>query len=144
MKELEYKGPKCDQAVDIAIFNDDCTKILLGRKKDQSEFRFIGGFSDVLSDSLEEDAIREVYEETNLIVSNPLYICSRKVEDPRYVGTIHSVKTCLFMTVGVIGEVIAGDDIEEVRWFDSEEFKTMELRPEHMKLRDLFFLKVTK
>lgn len=137
MKTLEYTGPRCDQAVDIVIFNFDKTKVLLGRKAHQDKFRFIGGFSSVDSDSLEEDAVREVQEETGLIVKNPVYIGSRKVDDPRYHGTIHAIKTCLFVTVGTIGTAKADDDIYEVRWFSVDEFRIIELMPEHMKLRDM-------
>jgi len=139
MKTLEYTGPRCDQAVDIVIFNSDKTQVLLGRKKHQPNFRFIGGFSSVDSDSLEEDAVREVLEETHLIVSNPMYVGSRKVDDPRYHGTIHAIKTCLFVTVGTIGTPKADDDIYEVGWFPVEQFRQMELMPEHTKLRDMLF-----
>jgi len=137
MKALEYTGPRCDQAVDIAIFNSTMTEILLGRKEHQPHFRFIGGFSSVDSDSLEEDAIREVEEETGLVVENPAYVGSRKVDDPRYHGTIHAIKTCLFFTIGYEGTAKANDDIFEVKWFPVDVFLRMEMMPEHMKLRDM-------
>lgn len=139
MKTLEYTGPRCDQAVDIAIFNSDGSKILLGKRDHQPFFRFIGGFSSDKSNSLEEDAVREVFEETCLEVMEPRYIGSRKVDDPRYAGTIHSVKTCLFVTYGYKGTEQASDDIDEVRWFDISEFRIMTLMPEHAKLREMLF-----
>jgi len=139
--QLTYTGPRCDQAVDIAIFNSDGSQILLGKRDYQPFFRFIGGFSSVESDSLEEDAVREVEEETQLIVENPKYVGSRKVDDPRYHGSIHRVKTCMFVTYGFKGTPKADDDIDEVRWFDISEFKIMTLMPEHAKLREILFNK---
>lgn len=133
----QYNGPRCDQAVDIAIFNSDGSQILLGRKKHQPHFRFIGGFSDVRSNSLEEDAIRETLEEACVVVKNPKYIGSRKVDDPRYANSIHAVKTCLFVTYGFEGEPWPGDDIYEVKLVSKAEFITIELMPEHCKLRDM-------
>ena len=138
-KPLEYTGPRCDQAVDVAIFNSDGSQILLGKRNHQPFFRFIGGFSSVDSDCLEEDAIREVKEETCLDVMEPKYIGSRKVNDPRYHGSIHAVKTCMFVTYGFKGTAVANDDIDEVLWFDISEFKIMTLMPEHAKLREMLF-----
>jgi len=144
MKELEYKGPRCDQAVDIAIFNFDGSKILLVRKPHQDKFRFPGGFSDVDSETLEDDAVRETLEETQLVVENPIYIGSRKVDDPRYQQTIHRVKTCLFAVYGYSGTAIPSDDLKggECRWLDVEDFKTFPMMPEHAKLREMLIKKL--
>lgn len=144
MKELEYKGPRCDQAVDIAIFNHDASKILLVRKPHQDKLRFPGGFSDVGSDSLEDDAVRETFEETQLVVENPVYIGSRKINDPRYAETIHRVKTCLFAVYGYSGTAVPSDDLKggECRWIDTSELKTIEMMTEHSKLRDMLVEKL--
>jgi len=110
--------PKVWATVDIAILNENETKILLGRKPDETKFRFIGGFSDIDSDSYEADARREVYEETNLEITDPEYICSQKINDWRYRGERDVIKTLFFKARMQSGILKAGDDIREVRWFD--------------------------
>lgn len=110
--------PTCFTTVDVAIFNDDYTKILLGRKVKETQFRFIGGFADPKSPSYEADARREAVEETKLEVSDPVYIGSTIIDDWRYRGEQDCIKTMFFKCKVVYGRPEANDDIAEVRWFD--------------------------
>ena len=47
--------------IDVAIMNEDNTEVLLGRKKNEKKFRFIGGFTDVTDDSYEQTVFRIHY-----------------------------------------------------------------------------------
>ncbi len=118
--------------VDVAIFNDDYTKVLLGRKPFEDEFRFVGGFSDVEDQSWEQTVKREAGEETGLEISEPQYVCSRKVEDWRYRGEAdRAIMTTFFMAKKIFGGEQPKDDIEEVKWFNLEDLKVGELVKEH-------------
>lgn len=110
--------PTAYQTVDVAILNEDGQKILLGRKPNEKQFRFIGGFSDPKSDSLETDCRREVAEEAGVEIGDVTYIGSRVQDDWRYRGEADCIKTALFKAKYLHGRPTPGDDIEEVRWFD--------------------------
>ena len=110
--------PTCYPTVDIAIFNEDYTKLLLARKSKEDKYRFVGGFADPRSENYETDARREVAEETGLEVSDPKYIGSFIIADWRYRSEISKIKTLFFITKVVFGRPQANDDICEVRWFD--------------------------
>ena len=67
--------PTSYTTVDIAIMDDERKSIWLGRKKGETLYRFIGGFSDPTTESLEADAKRETLEETHIELSEPEYLC---------------------------------------------------------------------
>lgn len=108
--------------VDIAIMDKNRTKILLARKPNEDKYRFVGGFSDPTSETLEADAIREVKEETNCDITYPEYICSQRIDDWRYAGEEDSICTTFFIADYESGSPTAQDDIEEIRWFDITDF----------------------
>jgi len=101
--------------VDIAIL--DGNKVLLGKKPYEDKYRFVGGFSDPSSENFEEDAKREVSEETGLAVGDLKYLASFKIDDWRYRGEVDSIKTLFFTAIYIYGRPEANDDISEVRWF---------------------------
>jgi len=119
----QSRYPTAYQTVDVAIFNEDFTKILLGKKPKEDKHRFIGGFSDPRSNSLEDDAKREVMEETGLCeISDPVYIGSTKILDWRYPKDGEDcIKTAFFYCKLLFGRPQASDDISEVKWFDFDD-----------------------
>lgn len=108
--------------VDIAVFNDDESEFLLGRKPFESKWRFIGGFSDVNSESDEQDARREVIEETHLEVGEMTYICSQRIDDWRYRRERDKIRTRFFKTKRIYGAATPDDDIEELKWYNFNTF----------------------
>lgn len=107
--------------VDVAIV-DDKNRLLLGKKLlDNGLYRFVGGFSDVESLSLEEDARREVLEEAGIEVSNPEYIGSMRINDWRYRNETDKIKTTFWLARYTSGSPEAGDDLDDIRWFDLSE-----------------------
>lgn len=101
--------PTAYQAVDVAIFNEDFTKILLGRKPGQTQFQLLGGFSDPeLSETLEDDAEREGLEESGMEVTVVQYLGSQRINDWRYRNEPDCVRTVLFAAISY-------DDSEEHR-----------------------------
>lgn len=128
--------PVSFQCVDVAIFNPDYTKLLLGQKAYETAWRLIGGFADPASSSLEQDATREVAEETGTKVKDLRYVRSFQVDDWRYRGEPDCIKTALF-TAWTEDEATAADDILHVRWFDLAEVSPRDqfrVMPVHRKL----------
>ena len=109
--------PSVMATIDIAILNDDESECLFGRKEHESHYRFIGGFSDPVSDKMYEQTVkREVAEETGLEISDPIYIGSSFIDDWRYRYEKDKIITLFFKCRKVFGAVQANDDIVEARW----------------------------
>lgn len=146
------RWPTAFQTVDVAIVKyvatpmpgglmgaldgstDRPTALLLGRKSYQKEFRFIGGYSDPTSESLEIDARREVYEETGLSVGGIRYLFSTLVDDWKYANEQDKIKTAFFISTYQHGRAEAKDDIEEVKWFDLDKITEADIVKEHKPL----------
>lgn len=109
--------PTTYTTVDIAVFNDGLTEILLGRKPREDKWRLCGGFAEPHSPDFESDAAREALEELNITVTQPIYVASQFIDDWRYKGERDKIKTILFAAKRKDGEVVAGDDIEAAEWF---------------------------
>lgn len=124
-----HRYPICYQTVDVAIFNDE-GKILLGKKPNETKYRFIGGFSDPKSNSLEEDVRREVMEEANIEIGDITYIASMLIDDWRYENEVDKIKTALFSVKYIHGRPEASDDISEVKWFEFNKFANENLAKE--------------
>lgn len=128
--------PAVVTTVDIAILNGDGTKILLGRKPNETLFRFIGGFSDPRYNTFEADARREVWEEVNITVTDPVYVASMDIDDPRYKKERDKIRTILFKCHYESGFAKAGDDIEEIKWFELDKLQNDDIMPLHRNLLD--------
>lgn len=130
--------PTVFTTVDVALFNEDGTKILLAHKKTDPEnrYRFVGGFASVDSASFEDDAIREVTEETGLEISPPQYLWSGLVDDWRYRGEQDKIKTLLFGTKVLFGTPTPGDDLKggHLKWFDLDGFELVNMVAQHKHL----------
>lgn len=133
----QARFPTAYQTVDVAVFNEDRTKMLLGRKDGEKLLRFIGGFSDPRSESLEADAAREVSEEASVEIGDIRYIGSLRVNDWRYEREPDCIKTALFAAKYTFGRPVPGDDIIEVRWVDAASLKPGDLVPSHRPLLTL-------
>lgn len=140
----QYK--KVYPTVDIAVFRNNKTEILLGRKAISSNWRFVGGFSDPEDDSYETAALREMKEECgDLEVENLKYEVSAKIPDWRYKNEADQIITLLFSCDFSEGKVQPQDDIKELEWFPVKELINMKnadkLSPEH---EELFKFIITK
>tara|TARA_R110002020_G_scaffold403349_2_gene613488 strand:- start:1145 stop:2098 length:954 start_codon:yes stop_codon:yes gene_type:complete len=114
--------PVAYPTVDIAIMNEDGDKVLLGRKADEELWRFVGGFVDPsnkfgVKGALEQNARREVMEETGLEVSEMEYLGSFFVNDWRYRSEPDCIMTTLFKTKITYGRPVASDDIANLKYF---------------------------
>jgi len=120
--------------IDVAILNEDETKLLVGRKGFENTFRFVGGFTDIEDQSLEQTVTREANEETKNEIGDIQYVSSRKVDDWRYRGEgDRAVMTVFFKAKKVFGSDTASDDIVETKWVDVFD-ENLKLVDEHQKL----------
>ncbi len=104
--------------VDIAIVRGDV--VLMGRKPNESLWRFPGGHVDVTDETLEIAAAREAKEETGISV-NPCdlsYVGSIRTGDQRYSPEKDraAITTSLFAVEELDQKAKPGDDLSEVRW----------------------------
>ena len=116
--------PICFQTVDVTIFNEDRSKMLMAQKPNQKLWRFVGGFSEPTSPSLEYDVKKEAIEEANVEVGDIQYVGSLLVDDIRYRNEIDKIKTALFQAKYIFGQPNGGDDIAFVKWISVEEVKS--------------------
>lgn len=130
--------PVALHTVDIVPYRffEGGVQVLLGRKPYRTIFQFIGGFVDP-RDSSELAAMRELHEEAGLELPIGIanYLGSYFINDSRYVDQCHKVTTSFFKVEVEDGmEPVAGDDIEEVRWFNLRELTPTEVLPQHHEL----------
>lgn len=125
--------PKPLATVDVAIFNEDGTEILLGRKPNETKYRFIGGFVNS-GETFESAAKREVLEETGLEISYPKYITSCVIDDWRYKNEVDKITTSFFISKVLYGTPTPNDDIVELRWFKLDKDLKSNMVMEHQKI----------
>lgn len=105
--------------VDIGCVQDG--QLLLGRKANSDFWCLPGGFVDQADLSKEQTAARELREETGLVTSvhDLKYLCSSHVKDWRYSDPENDgiIMTTLYITQKFSSKAVAGDDLQEVRWF---------------------------
>lgn len=122
--------------VDVAVFRNDRTEILLGKKENNKKWRLIGGFSDPEDDSFEQAAVRELQEECGPIEVGELsYEMSAKIDDWRYRSEADKIITTMFSCDYVAGQPQAQDDIMDLKWFTLNELEQLikegSTTPEH-------------
>jgi bifunctional NMN adenylyltransferase/nudix hydrolase len=122
--------------VDIAVFKNNRSELLLGKKTIDNKWRLLGGFSDPADDNYETAAKRELTEECGEIDTTPMqYEGSFRVDDWRYMNEADKIITTMFSCDFVSGDPKGSDDIAEVRWFSLSQVNEMvlvkETAPEH-------------
>lgn len=128
--------PQVIPTVDVAIINREKQHILVIKKANEKKKRFIGGFV-VKSVTYEMDARREVMEETKVEVSDPQYIGSALIDDPRYRGEKDCIKTLFFVCDYMWGNPDVSNDedlmenIESFHWIKYTDLIVENFQPEH-------------
>jgi len=110
--------PKCFPTVDVAILGKVQGKlsVLLGKRKVEPKYRFVGGFV-APGETLEDAAFREAKEETCLALRNIRYLKSFVCDDWRYRNELDKITTSLFTGEYNGGTPQPNDDIDQLRWF---------------------------
>ena len=142
----QYK--KVYPTVDIAVFRDNKSEILLGKKSINNKWRLVGGFTDPEDDCYETAAKRELAEECGAIEVGELsYETSARIDDWRYRHEVDKITTILFSCDYQYGDPQAQDDIEDLAWFAITDLPAMieryEISEEHLGLFDHIISKYT-
>lgn len=125
--------------VDVCAYNDK-GQILLAKKPNEPQWRFVGGFVDRADLDFEMAARREFSEETGgCSISNLIYIKSQKIDDWRYAREDSGIMTTLFLGRFYHGRIEPTDDISELAWIDANLFTSLgyinkNIMPEHRTL----------
>ncbi len=128
----QNRYPVTYPTVDVAIWDDDEERLLMARKPGEALYRFVGGFAE--GPTYEADARREVQEETNISITDPVYIGSHCVDDWRYRREADKIVTLLFEAKKFAGQPKPQDDIEELKWFQFDTLTDEQLVEEHRPL----------
>lgn len=139
----QHQHPRVQPTVDIGIYRKvgSSYQILLGRKKDSTDYCMPGGFVDIRDYSLAQAATRETKEETGLSFYdlNLKFITSTIINDWR------SQPDCKILTTLFAaqwekksGIARAGDDLEEVKWFSTKQAE-MKITSAHVYLLNCLF-----
>lgn len=124
----------CYPTVDVGVLKQDNSEVLLIRKSGNKLWQFPGGFAEPKSENFEIDAIREVYEETNVNITTPRYLGSFFIDNWRYKKLNSKIKTLFFKAYYTFGSVEAGDDAHEAKWFPFNALTGQLIKSEHQKL----------
>jgi bifunctional NMN adenylyltransferase/nudix hydrolase len=124
--------------VDVVAYNDK-NQILLAKKPNEKQYRFIGGFVDRTDSSWEQAAKREFMEEANgCEIGDLKYVASGAIDDWRYAKSENGIMTTLFIGKFMWGQVKPTDDIAELAWAYAEDLDVeKDIMPEH---RDMFLI----
>ncbi|NIG52556.1 NUDIX domain-containing protein [Chitinophaga sp. Cy-1792] len=138
--------PSVYATVDIAVFRNNKTELLLGRKPNETAWRLPGGFSDPEDESFEAAARRELQEECGTFEPGDFeYVSSLRVNDWRYRSEVNKIITTLFATDLIYGEPAAGDDLEALRWVNVKDIPQLiaqqEITDTHIPLMQLLLKK---
>lgn len=121
-----------DPTVDVVIHTSDWSRILMGRRGAGSSLRFFGGFVDPADQSYEDAAKRERSEEAlDVVVTEPAYIGSLRINDPRYMRSTYGIMTAFYGMEYKGGIASAGDDMGLVEWCDLEASLIERVSPTH-------------
>ncbi|MHA2064742.1 MAG: NUDIX domain-containing protein [Candidatus Thorarchaeota archaeon] len=127
------KYPAVYSVVDVAAMQGD--SIALGRKKNdpKNTWRFPGGFADPTDDNLLRVAQREAREELGDVeLADWNYVGSTRIDDWRYKSQVDSLMSTVFIAKHVWGNLHAGDDLFEAKWFDLKNFNENLLLKQHL------------
>ena len=122
--------------VDIVVYNDK-EQILMAKKPNEDNYRFIGGFVDRTDKDWEEAARREFGEETggNAEIDKPIYVASGMIKDWRYSKSESGIMTTLFCAKYLWGAIQPSDDIFSLHWLHPFEIDVeTEIMEEHREL----------
>lgn len=141
-KQYTYDYPMPAITADVVVFNyksGEPVKVLLIKRKNEPYkdcWALPGGFMEI-DETLENCAMRELYEETGLLTRVAYVGVLDKVDrDPR--GRVIS-HIYIASALDSVGFLKAGDDAESLAWFSQEECKDINLAFDHKEAIDLAF-----
>lgn len=140
--------PRLIAVVDIAVVHqsEKGLMLLLGKKKDDTNWRFPGGHCVLSTKTFEEDAKKEVFEETGLDVHDLEYIGSGKVDSWRWRSEpSEGFKTIFYLAHSMTMGGAGNDDLNGgIRWFEFSKLTVEDFEKEHRPLFEMLKQHLTK
>jgi len=135
--------------VDIALFRNNKSEILLGKKANSTKWRLVGGFADPSDPDFESAAKRELTEECGDMETGKMqYELSSRINDWRYRSEDDKIITLLFSSDLINGTPAANDDIADLAWFPLNTLQKMiemeTISEEHINLFNFLISKYLK
>lgn len=136
--------PKTHPYINIAIIDND--KILLAKKTNDDNWRFLGGFVKPSDDSYEAAAYRKIKEDVgiNLNTNELTYIGSAKIPDWRYQSEADKIITVLYKTNKCWGMIEPSDDISIAKWFNISDLESINIVKEHKIIMEMLIKNLVK
>lgn len=136
-----YPMPAVTATVIVSYYDSSDSLFLVAKRRSDSDafpnkWCFPGGFLNVGKETIEQTAVRELFEETGLKISEEslqlLCVSSDPRDDPRY----HVVNICYRYLLNHMEEFIPKDDVTELKWVKQDEITSgkFELAFNHNKL----------
>ena len=112
--------PRTIPTVDLAPLNSDKTKLLLAKKYDEDQFRFIGGFIKPTDSNITHASRRIIHKECgiNCVIESFQYINSIQIDDWRFKSEEDKIMTQFFLCQYSWGQITPSDDIKELSWVE--------------------------
>jgi bifunctional NMN adenylyltransferase/nudix hydrolase len=127
--------PKVHPYVNMAVLNEDSTKILLSKKPNENGWRLIGGFSSPSDVSYENTARRKVISDAGGVeIGDISYVTSMKLDDWRYRGEEDKIFSILFKCKYIFGRIEPSQDISELKWISISTLDKIEIVKEQKEL----------
>jgi bifunctional NMN adenylyltransferase/nudix hydrolase len=139
--------PRLVTVVDIAILHkaEKGLMLLLGKKPDDTFWRFPGGHAIFSTPTFEADAKKEAFEETGLDIQDLEYVGSRKVDSWRWRSEpSEGFKTVFFMAYSMTMGGKGSDDLSQAQWFDISKLTVEDFEKEHRPLFEMLQQHLTK
>jgi acetyl-CoA carboxylase carboxyl transferase subunit beta len=129
-KEKGMAEPKVIRAASAVIRNADGDYLLVQRATppEKGHWTLPGGRVDP-GETLEQTAIREVYEETGVVIRIVRALGQLHVPDGK--GGMYEIHD--YLAESLSGEAIAGDDAADVGWFSAETLAELPLTTDLLK-----------
>ena len=113
-------------AVGAVVFKDKCVLLVRRGQPPAEDLWAIPGGSVEIGETLQEAAEREIREETGIRIKATKPIYTFDVIERDKTGSIRFHYVIVDLSAEYVsGEVTAGDDALEVRWFSADEIKTI-------------------
>lgn len=132
------KGDYClctpNLAIDILLLSEDQSSVWLVRRTDTGQYAVLGGFVQV-GESVEQAVSREVYEEMNYRLIEPIHLLG-VYSNPERDSRRHTVSVVYYSTIPITAEKLLkpADDVKEVIKISLEDIGQYSLFSDHDKV----------
>jgi len=137
---MKYMDYKFNYTTNLCYLINDKNQVLLAKKYDESNFRFIGGFVKVEDDDLDDSVKRVIHKEagSDINCGDFKMLFSTKVNDWRFRGENDKIMTNFYVCNYLWGNIQASNDIMELKWFDIDTIKESDIMVDHQDILNKF------